>query len=254
MKKIIVTLLIGLFVSISAFSQDANAIIKKAYDKNEGSSQYAEMTMKIVRPRWQRTMNMKFCSLGSDYSMVLISSPVKDKGQTFLKVEKNMWMWNPTISRIIKLGPSMMSQGWMNSDYSNDELLNSASIINDYSAKIKGNEKIEGKDCYIIQLTPKAGRTIIWGKQILWISKDGDLILKNEFYDEDNFLVKTHKASDIKIMDGRKIPTKFEIIPEDNPNNKTIMIMTKINFDIKVSKSFFTQQNMRKGMSIQFPQ
>jgi len=131
MKKIITTLLIVLFVSISVFSQDANAIIKKAYDKNEGSSQYAEMTMKIERPRWQRTMNMKFCSLGSDYSMVLITSPVKDKGQTFLKVEKDMWMWNPTISRIIKLGPSMMSQGWMNSDYSNDELLNSASIIKD---------------------------------------------------------------------------------------------------------------------------
>jgi len=88
----------------------------------------------------------------------------------------------------------------------------------------------------------------------LWISKDGDLILKNEFYDEDNFLVKTHLAKDIKIMDGRKIPTKFIIIPEDNPNNKTVMIMNKINFDIKVSKSFFTQQNMRKGMSIQFPQ
>ncbi|MBN2892022.1 MAG: outer membrane lipoprotein-sorting protein [Bacteroidales bacterium] len=253
MKKLLTTILFALISSVFVFAQDATAILKRAYEKTEGNSQYAEMTMQIVRPRWQREISMKFCSLGTEYSMVLITDPVKDKGQTFLMVDNEMWMWNPTISRIVKLGPSMMSQGWMNSDYSNDELLNGGSIIEDYDAKITGSEKVSGKDCNIIELTPKDGTTIIWGKQILWISKESDMILKNEFYDEDDFLVKTHIASDIKMMDGREIPTKFEIIPEDTPNNKTVVIMTLIDFDVKVEKSFFTQQNMQKGLSLEFP-
>ena len=254
MKKISLTLVLLLFGSIFVFAQNAEDIVKKAYEKNEGSSQYAEMTMQIIRPRWQREISFKFCNLEKDYSLVLITDPAKEKGQTFLKVEDEMWMWNPSISRIVKLGPSMMSQGWMNSDYSNDELLNGGSIITDYSKKITGSETIEGKDCYIIELTPKNVGSIIWGKQVLWITKDSDIIMKNEYYDEDNFLVKTHLASGIKSMDGRIIPTKFEIISEDNPKNKTIIEMKVIKFNINVEKSFFSQQNMRKGMSLRFPQ
>lgn len=253
MKKSLLSLFF-ITITLLTFSQNASDIVKKAYETNDGKSQYAEMTMQIVRPRWQREMTMKFCNLGTDYSMVLITGPVKDKGQTFLKYENKMWMWNPSISRIIKLGPSMMSQGWMNSDYSNDELLNGGSITLDYDAKITSSEKLQNRDCYVITLTPKAGKNIIWGKQVLWITKKGTMILKNEFYDEDNFLVKTHLASKIKIMDGHEIPTVFTIIPEDTPNNKTIITMNKINYDIKINKSFFTQQNMRKGMSLVFPQ
>lgn len=253
MKQIILTIAFFLFSTILVSAQDAEEIIKKAYKKTEGSSQYAEMTMKIVRPRWQKEINITFCSLGTDYSMVLITNPAKDKGQTFLKIKDEMWMWNPTINRIIKLRPSMMSQGWMNSDYSNDDLLNGGSIISDYDKKIIGEELVAGKNCYIIELTPKKNIDIIWGKQLIWISKDSYMMLKSEYYDEDDFLVKTHIASDIKIMDGREIPTKFEIIPEDTPNNKTIIIMNIIKFDINVEKDFFTQQNMQKGMSLQFP-
>lgn len=253
MKKIATTLVLILFTCIFTFGQSADEIVKKAYEKNEGSSQYAEMTMKIIRPRWQREISMKFCSLGQDYSLVVITDPAKEKGQSYLMVDNEMWMWNPTISRIVKLGPSMMSQGWMNSDYSNDELLNGGSIVSDYDKKIIGNETVNGKDCWKIELTPKSSTNIIWGKQILWISKDKDLILKNEFYDEDMFLVKTHIASNIKTMDGREIPTQFEIISEDTPDNTTVMTINKIDFDVKVDKSFFTQQNMKKGITLQFP-
>ena len=253
MKKLISIFTLLVF-GVIIFAQTPDQIVQKAYDNSEGLSQYAEMTMKIIRPRWQKEISFKFCSLNKDYSMVLLTDPPREKGQTYLKVDNEMWMWNPSISRIVKLGPSMLSQGWMNSDYSNDDLLNAGSIITDYDKKILGSETVSGKDCWIIELTPKTGTTIIWGKQILWISKDKYLILKNEYYDEDNFLVKTHIANDIKMMDGRELPTKFEIISEDNPDNKTIIIMNVMKFDIDIDKTFFTQQNMRKGMSLQFPQ
>ncbi len=253
MKKIQLFTIILLFGS-NIIGQNASEIIEKAYNKTEGQSQYAEMSMTIIRPRWQKQIDFKYASLGKEYSLVLITAPAKDKGQTFLKVDNQLWMWNPQISRIVKLGSSMMSQGWMNSDYSNDELLNSGSIVTDYDKKIIGSETINGKDCYKIELTPKTDKNIIWGKQILWISKQNFLILKNEFYDEDGFLVKTHIASDIKNMDGRTIPTKFTILKADEPKNKTVVTLNKIKFDVKIDKNFFSQQNMKRGMAIRFPQ
>jgi outer membrane lipoprotein-sorting protein len=254
---LIISLLIGCWI---VFTFDSNAqnltakqIIEKADKVMQGESNYSEMTMQIVRPTWSRTIKFKGTNKGRDYSMALVTDPVKEKGQTFLKRETEMWSWNPKISRLIKLPPSMMSQGWMGSDYTNDDILKESSIVVDYNHKIIGNENIAGKDCYKIELIPKEDAAVVWGKIIKWISKDKYLQLKSIYYDEDEYIIKTELAHDIKQMDGREIPTRIEIIPEEDPGNKTIVIIDKIVFNINVSDSFFSQQNMKKGMALRFP-
>ena len=251
MKRTLIILL-TLFVTLSGFAQDPTEIVRKAYLKMEGESQYALMTMQVVRPKWTRTVKFKFASKGTDYALVLIIYPAKEQGQTFLMIKNQMWMYNPQVNSLIKLGPSMMSQGWMGSDYSNDELLNEGSIVKDYNHKILGEETIENRPCWKIELTPKSGTNIVWGKQIMWIDKKDYLILKTELYDEDGYLVKTQLASDIKNMHGRVIPTKFTIIPEEEPDNKTILTIDDIRFNVNIPNSFFTIQNMRRGMNINF--
>jgi hypothetical protein len=36
------------------------------------------------------------------------------------------------------------------------------------------------------------------------------------------------------------------MIPEDKPGNKTIMDYNKIQFNIKINESFFSEQNMKR--------
>lgn len=245
MKKLTSLLLI---LSLTSFvlAQDAAEIIKKADDKVKGSSSIATMTMKIVRPTWERTISMKSWGKGMDYSLTIVTAPAKEKGQTFLKRQNDLWSWNPTIARMIKLPPSMMSQGWMGSDYSNDDILKESSIIVDYTHTLIGSENISGKDCYKIKLTPKENAAVVWGSIIKWITKDSYLQLKTQYFDEDGELVKTEIGSEIKKMDDREIPTKMEIIPEDNKGNKTIVTIDSIDFDAEISDDFFSQQNMKK--------
>ncbi|MBC8459572.1 MAG: outer membrane lipoprotein-sorting protein [Bacteroidales bacterium] len=226
-------------------AQDATEIIKKANDKMEGVSSEIEMVMTVVRPTWERTVSFKSWAKGRDYSLTLITAPPKESGQSFLKLNNDMWSWNPTINRIIKLPPSMMSQGWMGSDYTNDDILKEASIVVDYHHKIIGTERLSGFDCYKIQLDPKEEAAVVWGKILMWISKEEYYQLRIEYYDEDGYLVKTHLLSDIKFMYDRKIPTHFEIIPEDKPNQKTLVDIQRVKFDIKIPESFFSQQNMK---------
>lgn len=251
--KIITILSAFVFFSNTSFSQTAKEIVKKADDKFRGKSAYNEMTMTIVRPKWSRTVSFKSCNKGLDYSMTMVTNPTKEKGQTFLKRKNEMWSLNPKIKRLIKLPASMMSQGWMGSDFSNDDLLKESSLVVDYTHKIVGVETYANKPCYKIELIPKEDAAVVWGKLIKWITKDSYLQLKTEYYDEDGYLVKTEKASKVKTMDGREIPTYFELIPEDEPGNKTIVVMDKIVYDINVSESFFSHQNMKKGMNLRFP-
>jgi outer membrane lipoprotein-sorting protein len=248
---------ISAFVLMIAWSaspaQTATDIVKKADEKYRGKSSYSEMTMTIVRPKWSRTVKFKSCNSGLDYSMTLITEPVKEKGQTYMKRKNEIWSWNPSISRLVKMPPSMMSQGWMGSDFSNDDVIQESSIVADYTHKIIGEETVAGKLCHKIQLDPKDDAAVVWGKLIIWISKSDYLQLKTQYFDEDGYLMKTEIASKIKVMSGREIPTYFELIPEDEPGNKTIVVMDKIVYDITVSETFFSQQNMKKGEKLVFP-
>ena len=70
--------------------------------------------------------------------------------------------------------------------------------------------------------------------------------MKVEYYDEDNYLVKSEIGEDLKNMDGRYIPAVFELIPADDEGNKTIVTMQEIKFNIPIEDSFFSQQNMKK--------
>jgi len=248
MKRNLVLSGLLLFTGISAlFSQDAREIIKKADEKMQGEeTSYSTMTMKIIRPAWERDVTFRSWTKGRDYSLALVTAPPKESGQTFLKRENEMWNWNPTINRLIKLPPSMMSQGWMGSDFSNDDLLKESSIVVDYTHKITGSESIDGRDCYIIELLPHEDAAVVWGKIIKWISKDDFLQLKSEYYDEDDYLIKTETAYDIKTMDGRLIPTRFELIPEEEEGHQTVVILDEIQFNKPIDDSFFSQQNMKR--------
>jgi outer membrane lipoprotein-sorting protein len=230
-------------------AQDLSAtdIVRKADEKFNGEkSSYSVMSMTIIRPGWQRTIEFKNWSLGREYALTLITAPAKEAGQAFLKRAAEMWSWNPSISRLIKLPPSMMSQGWMGSDYTNDDILKESSVVKDYTHEIIGEETIGGRLCYKIKMTAKEEAAVVWGRQIRWIDKKDFLVLKAELFDEDGALVRTETGSDIKIMDGRSIASKIQLVPEEEPENKTIVEIREIKFNIPVDESFFSQQNMKR--------
>jgi len=245
-RKICLFFVVLLFPTILP-AQDAKDIVRRADTKYNGEkSSYSEMTMTIVRPKYKRSVQFKnWAQTGGD-ALTLVTAPAKEKGQSFLKSGNNLWSWNPTIQRLIKLPPSMMSQGWMGSDFSNDDILKESSLVKDYTHKMLKTETVNGLKCYKIELIPLEEAGVVWGKINLWISVDEYFELKSEFYDEDGYLVKTHVASKIVTLDDRRLPSFMEIIPADEPGNKTVVIITKMKFNIPIAAHFFTQQNMKR--------
>jgi outer membrane lipoprotein-sorting protein len=234
------------FLPFPAFSQDAKDIVRKADERARGKTSEAAITIQIVRPSWTREMAMKTWSKGTDLAMIIITSPVKDKGTVFLKRKKEVWNWIPSIERNIKLPPSMMSQSWMGTDFTNDDLVKEASIVEDYEHSIVSEEMILERSCYKIQLIPKPDAAVVWGKVIVWIDKKDFLTLKVEYYDEENILVSTMSASDIKMLGGKLLPARMEMIPADKKGNKTVLIYNSLTFDKEINDDFFSTQNMQR--------
>jgi len=251
MKFLSSTLIFLLFIcapvdQIKGQNLTSKQIIQKVENTMRGNSNFSELKMTIIRPDWSREMTMKSWAKGENYALIQITGPARDKGTTFLKRENELWNWQPKINKTIKMPPSMLTQSWMGSDFSNDDLVRQSSFVSDFTHEALADEKVEGRDCYVIMLTPKEGVPVVWGSIKFWIDKKEFIQMKSEFYDEDEYLVSTIEFSQIKNMAGRPIPTVLTITPAEDEANKTIIEYLNLEFDKKYNDSFFTIQNMKR--------
>ncbi|HCG8625094.1 TPA: outer membrane lipoprotein-sorting protein [Vibrio parahaemolyticus] len=244
MPKAVAALFFLLFTSLS-YAESAFDIVQKSDQAMRGKSSYSEATMEIVRPDWTRSMTMKSWTKGTELSLVLVTAPAKDKGYASLKRHREMWNWVPSIERVIKIAPSMLSQSWMGSDFTNDDLINQSSIVVDYQHALLGNDSFEGDKVWVIEATAKPDAPVVWNKVTLWISQSTYLQRKVEFYDEFDERVNVLTTYDVKELGGRKIATRMEMKPVDKPGNKTIFTTHQAQFDFDINDDFFSQQQMK---------
>ncbi len=245
-----------ILLSIVAFSvmvspnqthgQSAEEIIQRMEQNMRGESSYVEMTMTIQRPRYTRDVSMKSWALGDDFSLILITAPARDQGTTFLKRKNEIWNYVPSIDRTIKMPPSMMSQSWMGSDFTNDDLVRETSIVDDYDQRILRTETYQDLETWVIEMIPHPDTPVVWGKVLVWVAKEGYLQLRVENYDQNNELANTLTLDNIREMGGRTIPIRLTLIPADRPEQKTILEYKEMQFNVELSENFFTQQNMRR--------
>ena len=139
----------------------------------------------------------------------------------------------------------MMAQSWMGSDFTNDDLVKETSLTDDYNQKLLGQEIMNGIECYKLELTPREGAAVVWGKLIIWISQEHFMQIKTKFYDEEDFLISTLTGSEITIFDDRHLPSILTMVPEDEPGNKTVVEYVSLQFNQNLNDRLFTIQNMK---------
>lgn len=232
--------------SMPSADMDLKDIISKAENRLRGNSSIADMTITIVRPKYTRDIQMKSWSKGEKNSVMYIIEPVRDRGIVYLKRDREIWNYLPSLERNIKMPPSMMNQSWMGTDLSNDDLVQKTSLADDFQHELMEDETISGVACYHIKLIPNEDAEVIWGRIDIWVDKEHFNIMKQEQFDEDIELANTMIAFDVKEMSGKTLPTRMEFTPADKPKQKTVMRYNSIQFDAEIPDHFFTTQYMTK--------
>ena len=242
---LIMVVSIFLVSGINQPQDDAKAIIEKADNKRLGKTSTSTMSLKIIRPKWTREIELKLWTKGNDFMMILITGPARDKGTAFLKRGDEIYNWIPRIERSIKLPPSSMLQSWMGSDFTNDDLVKQSSMVNDYEHTLMGKEEIAGREAYKILLKPKEEASVVWGKVEAWVDTEEFLFLKLAYYDEEGKLINTLLGKNIKTMGSRTVTSLLEITPARDPGNKTVLEYQSIEFDKPIDDAFFSLRNLK---------
>lgn len=243
-RSVLFILLCILSPLASSASIEPRDLIQQAMDHWRGLSSYSEMTMTIHRPDWQRSMSMRSWTKGDKTTLVRVTEPKKDAGNGTLTKDNNMWTYAPKVNRIIKVPSSMMSQSWMGSDFSNKDISKSTDIIDQYDHKILETRQQDGHTIYVIESIPHEDAAVVWGREVLTI-RDDYVLTEQQFWDQDNILVKTMKALEIKQLGGRTVASIIRMGKQDAPDEWTQMSVQDIKFDQDHTDSLFTLSNLR---------
>ncbi|MEO0140184.1 MAG: outer membrane lipoprotein-sorting protein [candidate division WOR-3 bacterium] len=231
------------------FGITAEEILKGAEDLMRGTTSVGSYRMEVIRPDYQTIYEMSFWEeRGGDRSLVVItkSSTGKDDGTVFLKKEGNLWMYLPKAGKKLRMPPSMMMDPWMGSDLTNDDLVHESSISEDYDSRIVSEEPLSDGTRYTLELIPREGAPVVWGKIVFVIEMPGYIAVRGDYYDEDGKRVRTIKYSGVKTIGGRRLPTLMEVIPGDKPGHKTVLTIIDIKFNTKIPAERFDVNQMER--------
>ena len=122
----------------------------------------------------------------------------------------------------------------------------------DYSCSNLREEKLDGKDVYVIDCVRKDDKTS-YAKTVLSVDKTTFVVLKILMYDKKDpaKLIKEMLSTDVKDVptkDGSKqISTPYIVTMKDlRSNTATTLEIKKIGYDIDLDADTFTERNMQK--------
>jgi len=228
----------------TAADTDAKAVVRAAMDHWRGRTSYSEMTMVIHRPGWERSMSIRAWSKGDTQSLVRVTAPKKDAGNGTLMDSHEMWTFSPKINRIIKIPASMMNQGWLGSDFSNKDVSKSTDILDEYDHRLLQSSEEDGHTVYTIEAVPHEDAAVVWGREVLRI-RDDHVLLEEQYWDQDDKLVKRMLAVEIRQMGGRAVASTLHMGKVDKPDEWTEIRVRDIRFDITLPANIFTLSNLR---------
>ena len=234
------------FVSSQTEIVSVDNIINKM-DKNlNAKSRILKSKMVVHGRRSSRIIESKNWVIGTEKSFTEYLSPAREAGTKMLKLGDKLWTYSPQTDRVIQISGHMLRQSVMGSDMSYNDMMEDRPLQEIYKATIAGNEKIEGRDHWVITMEARI-KGLPYPKRKTWVDKEFFLPSREELYAKSGKLLKTSTLSDIKKIQGRWFPGKFIYKDELKRNSKgTEWIIDNIEFDVNIPSSRFSKALLRK--------
>ena len=188
---------------------DVDRIMDYIDDLYRSQSSYSQMRMTVVRERGTRELEMESWSRGDDEALIVIRSPAREAGAATLRTEDGLWNYAPRADRLIRIPSGLLSESWMGSHFTNDDLVRETSYLDDYDASLSAGE-LDGVTHFKATLIPKPDAPVVYTELVFYITTDDWVPVRSEYYDEGE-LVRAWAFDDIQTISGKKIPMRMTI-------------------------------------------
>jgi len=244
MKKIFFLTITSFFL-MSFIGPDANEILDKVDKNMSAKNRIFESEMTIHGRRSSRTITARSYSVGTKQSFTEYLSPAREQGTKMLKLENQLWIYSPETDRTIQISGNMLRQSVMGSDLSYEDMMDDRKLTEIYNAKVMGNETIDGRNTFVLELTAKVDDATYYSQK-MWVDAERFIPLKQELYAKGGQLLKRITMSDIKQVQGRWFPMSAVYKDVLKEGSGTEFKMTSVKFDQVIPDYIFTKAALKQ--------
>jgi outer membrane lipoprotein-sorting protein len=215
----------------------------------------ANMTISTIRTRAQmtiqyrgevRNLTYEAWGRGTDETFLEFTSPARDAGSRFLRLEENMWIFLPRVGKSVRIQGHMLRQGLMGSDFSYGDASENPSMTEDYDAVLEGEEVLDDRPTYVLYLTAKR-RDLSYPARRIWVDAERWVPLKEERFARSGKLLKTAILSDVRQMGNRWYPFRIELDNALQSDTSTVLQMLELELDTTIRDEIFTLRHLEGG-------
>ncbi len=145
----------------------------------------------------------RILSKGNENSIVMITEPADERGQTMLMKGRDLWVFMPSVSQPIRLSLGQRLTGQV----ANGDLAR-ANFTGDYNPTILRTDTIDGEKYYVLELTA-VDRSVTYNKVLYWVRQSNFWPYRAEFYSLSNRLLKTCRYENFQPLLGEQRPTRL---------------------------------------------
>jgi len=236
-----------------AFAMSGREVYEKVHEvRSKALDRKTEATMVLFdKGGGKRTRTLTEYSKKADPEaykiLVVFNSPPDLKNVGFLIYahtfsDRDLWAYFPEYKRVRRIATSSQDDSFFGSDFSYDDF-GGPPNLGDYKFSMEKEEVIDGKSCYVVEVTPKIHRK--YTKYVAWVAKDLWIHMKIEYY-QDKDIYRAGSFKDVRIIEG--IPTTFEIVMENRKtNHRTELTIESIKYHTQFPDDLFTQRSLERA-------
>lgn len=250
---LILLIIIGPLGFNKVMAQTGQEIAEKVYNRPTPKNGESDMTMTLINSKGkqrQRFLHQYFKDYGDiEKSIMFFKSPADVKNTSFMNYsydddrDDDQWLYLPALKKVKRISGGSKDDYFMGSDFTYEDMEKRSPSKDNH--KLLKTETLNGKECYVIESTPKEEGQ--YSKRVAWVIKDKWIPLKIEFYDEDEDLLKVLSITKYEEMQGYWIITT-QLMENVQREHKTVIGLTNIKIENGIGDAYFTQRAMAKGL------
>lgn len=265
MLKIFKGLTIATVAAASTLAQaaeglSADEIMGQVRDRNDGKSFLSQVSL-ILHDKKGNTRVREFTYLQKDYAdsdkfSMFFNTPNDVRGVAFhienphevLAKEDSQWMYLPVSRQTRRISTTDKRGAFMGSDYSYADL--DKIRVSDYRQTLQGEESVLGRDCHVIEREPVSPEVLTktgYNKLKVWIDKQNQLVMRQDFYDVKGVLIKQMRTQEVATVDG----VDSIMLSETEhfiDGTRSQMRFNQLQYNVDLDDRLFTQSAIRRGL------
>ncbi|GBD99057.1 hypothetical protein BMS3Abin07_01089 [bacterium BMS3Abin07] len=201
---------------------------------------------KSIRKIRIRTLEVKG---DGDKSLTIFDSPRDVKGTAFLNFthkfgDDDQWLYLPALKRVKRISAGNKSGSFMGSEFSYEDI--ASREVEKYTYRWIRDEMYNGQECFVVERYPVDKKNSGYTRQVTWIDKKEYRLLKVDYYDRKDSLLKTLTFSGYKKYLGRYWRADEMYMVNHQTGKSTKLVFSDYRFGTGLKKRDFTKNSLKR--------